>query len=114
MMPIDAGHPHYNRQTSSPAVMMLTSSPVITNPNLLGRRTYGGPRVLVNPKNLPNSRSLNNSLDSSGSSIGLDVSRSKSVVPPSPVVRPPTSAQDRPSFYKASKNSLNKSNTEIW
>ena len=100
---------------------MVTSSPiarstaVVTNPNVMGRRTYGGPRVLVNPKILPaKSNGSVNSLNSSGSSIGLDSTTKTAgngqtrIIPPSPVVRPPSNSQDRPSFYKGS------SNTEIW
>lgn len=107
--------------------MMMTSSPLLAkqpvNPNVAGRRSYGGPRVLVNPKHLPagaKSGSVSSLNSSAGS--GLDVSTSghimaapgknksfaSSAVPPSPVVRPPST--DRPSFY----NSGNRCNTEIW
>lgn len=98
--------------TSSP---MLVKQPI--NPNVTGRRSYGGPRVLVNPKHLPGSKSGSVSSLNSSAGSGLDVSingHNKSngkagFVPPSPVVRPPST--DRPSFY----NSGNRcSNTEIW
>ncbi|XP_057376794.1 serine-rich adhesin for platelets-like [Daphnia carinata] len=103
----------YNRQVSSPA--MMTSSPLlvkptngINNPNVAGRRIYGGPRLLVNPKIFSSPTHQNksgsvSSLNSSGGS-GLDISMTNKKsglngVPPSPVVRPPTNAQDRPSFF---------------
>jgi hypothetical protein len=136
-----------NRQISSPAMMMMTSSPLlvkpnggggINNPNVAGRRIYGGPRLLVNPKILTSPTHQNNnnnksgsisSLNSSGGSA-LDISmtnqqqnhkKSSSFsngfggsVPPSPVVRPPTNAQDRPSFFNNTPGNRRNNNTDIW
>ena len=137
-----------NRQISSPAMMMMTSSPLlvkpnnngggINNPNVAGRRIYGGPRLLVNPKILTSPTHQNNnnnksgsvsSLNSSGGS-GLDISMTsqqqthhkKSAfasgfgggVPPSPVVRPPTNAKDRPSFFNNTPGNRRNNNTDIW
>jgi hypothetical protein len=128
-----------NRQISSPAMMMMTSSPLlvkpnggVNNPNVVGRRIYGGPRLLINPKVLTSPTHQNNnksgsisSLNSSGGS-GLDISMTsqqqnhhkKSAsgfgVPPSPVVRPPTNAQDRPSFFNNNPGNRRNNNTDIW
>jgi hypothetical protein len=135
-----------HRQISSPAMMMMTSSPLLVkpnnggggihNPNAAGRRIYGGPRLLVNPKILTSPTHQNNnnksgsvsSLNSSGGS-GLDISMTsqqpthhkKSAfasgfgsVPPSPVVRPPTNAQDRPSFFNNTPGNRRNNNTDIW
>lgn len=128
----------YNRQISSPA--MMTSSPLlvkpttgVNNPNVAGRRIYGGPRLLVHPKILSSPANNNNksgsvsSLNSSGGS-GLDISMTSQhnpkksafasgfngVPPPSPVVRPPTNAKDRPSFFNITPGNHRNSNTDIW
>lgn len=107
--------------------MMMTSSPLLVkpsvNPNVAGRRMYGGPRLLINPKILPGGVNHNNnksgsisSLNSSGSGLDISITGHKKSngfngVPPSPVVRPPTNVQDRPSFFNTPGN---RSNTEIW
>lgn len=136
-----AGRPSrqfYNRQISSPARM--TSSPLlvkpttgVNNPNVAGRRIYGGPRLLVHPKILTSPANNHNqsgsvsSLNSSGGS-GLDISMTSQhshkksafaggfhgVPPPSPVVRPPTNAKDRPSFFNITPGNRRNSNTDIW
>lgn len=127
----------YNRQVSSPA--MMTSSPLlvkptngINNPNAAGRRIYGGPRLLVNPKIFSPPANQNNNNNKSGSvssfnssgGSGLDISMTSQqhkksggfngVPPPSPVVRPPTNAQDRPSFFNVTPGNRRNNNTDIW
>ena len=86
----------------------------VLNPNAVGpRRTYGGPRLLVNPAKVSPSSvaGSNSSLNSSngGSALDLGILRSASATPSRmQVVRPPISIQDRPSFFTSGNHS------EIW
>jgi hypothetical protein len=117
--------------TSSPLLVKPTTG--VNNPNVAGRRIYGGPRLLVHPKILTSPANNHNqsgsvsSLNSSGGS-GLDISMTSQhshkksafaggfhgVPPPSPVVRPPTNAKDRPSFFNITPGNRRNSNTDIW
>ena len=125
----------FGRQISSPSVLMAVNGSGVqhrqhpvriscapANPNMAGpRRTYGGPRVLISAtKVLAAKNGSNSSLNSSASgsaggsangSFDSSLVRTSPVKSPGarPVVRPPTSAQDRPSFFTSGNN-----NTEIW
>lgn len=89
----------------APARVQRPSPSTPVNPNVHGRRNYGGPRVLLGPQKIP--AGSDSSLNRSGgdlSAMRIEPMRSPA---PNAVVRPPTSAQDRPSFFTSG-------NTEIW
>jgi len=92
--------PHPRSTGSNENSVPLAAAAV--NPNVVGpRRSYGGPRLLVNPAK------INASAAGSNSSLNSSTSGCTSGAPsgaPSgrmQVVRPPISLQDRPSFFSS-------------